>query len=155
MSRLLLLLLAVSCLAPQMVLAQAARVDDSASQVLGHTLKLRWDDPVPRNDSVRTMSGTITVHVRLDVRPWAGQQVRIYKKLGTSPGARVLVRWTSQGRLMPGQLRQGERSLVYAGPITSGELQDVLQLSVIADGSRLQEGREILDFDFELETLAP
>ncbi|HLS83628.1 MAG TPA: hypothetical protein VK016_03095 [Arenimonas sp.] len=130
--------------------AQAVRLDDSRTQVLGSALRLEWVDSVPRPGTAQLMSGSITVHVRLDVRAWKGRNVRIYKMLEPTAGARMLVRWTGQGRLADGQLQEGQRSLVYAGPITTDELQDVLQVTVLADGNRYN-GRESLRFHFELE----
>lgn len=137
-------------LAASPALAQVARLDDSRTQVLGSSLKLGWADPIPRPGTAQIMSGAITVHVRLDVRAWKGRNVRIYKVLEPTTGARVLVQWTGQGRLAPGQLREGQRALVYAGPIMTDELQDVLRVTVLADGSQLG-GREVLKFNFELE----
>lgn len=125
-------------------------VDDSASQVLASSVGLRWDSAMPANRGPQTMSGSVTVNVRLDVRRWKGQQVRIYQVLPPLPASPVLVSWTSQGRLMPGQMRDGERALVYAGRIDLDELQDVFHLNITADGRRI-EGRESLRFGFEIE----
>ncbi|WP_374601887.1 hypothetical protein [Arenimonas sp.] len=129
-------------------------MDDTGTRVLESSLRLRWVDPVPQPGSTQLMSGDVTVDVRLDVRRWKGQQVRIYKRLASRGNTRVAVRWQSQGRLMPGQLLQGERTLVFAGLVTSDEIRDVLRLAVVADGSQL-EGRQVLDFDFELEVGSP
>jgi hypothetical protein len=135
-------------------MAQAVRLDDSGTQVLGSSLKLEWADSIPRPGTAQIMTGGITVHVRLDVRAWKGRNVRIYKQLEPTAGARVLVQWRGQGTLADGQLREGQRTLVYAGPIMTDELQDVLQLTVLADGSRLSS-RETLRFRFELEEAMP
>ncbi|WP_188310275.1 hypothetical protein [Arenimonas fontis] len=155
MSRLVFLLLGLGLLlASPAALGQAMRVDDSASQVLGSTLKLAWDEPMPGRGGVQTLSGTITVQVRLNVRPWKGQRARIYQVLQTPASTRVHARWSSQGRLLPGQLRGGERALVYAGLIDADELQDVFQLTIVADGDGLED-RETLNFDFEIELENP
>lgn len=141
-------------LVPAMAWGQSARVDDTGTRVLENSLKLRWVDPVPQPGSAQLMTGNVTVDVRLDVRRWKGQQVRIYKRLASHGSTRVAAIWKSQGQLLPGQLRQGERALVFAGMVTSDEMRDVLRLSVVADGSQL-DGRQVLDFDFELETGSP
>ncbi|PRH83703.1 hypothetical protein C6N40_00735 [Arenimonas caeni] len=130
--------------------AQAIRVDDSQSQVLGSTLRLKWDQAAPRDGRAGTLSGSITVLVRLDVRAWRGRNARIYQTLPAQAGADVLAHWTSQGVLLPGQMRSGERALVYAGPITSDFLQDTFRLTIRANGDTLERA-ERLDFGFEIE----
>jgi len=151
MNRVLLPLLTVLMLAAAPAArAQSYAVDDSASQVLASSVGLRWDSSMPASRGPQTMSGSVTVNVRLDVRRWKGRQVRIYQVLQAPPGAGVLVSWTSQGRLMPGRMRDGERALVYVGRIDLDELQDIFHINITADGNRL-EGREALRFGFELE----
>jgi hypothetical protein len=66
----------------------------------------------------------------------------------------VVATWTTQGRLLPGTLRSGERTLVYAGPIDADTLEDTLGLSIQADGSDLSHGRQ-LAFSFEIDLDAP
>lgn len=145
------LLLALAMLAAAPVAsAQAQRVDDSQSQVLGSTLALRWDQAAPRDGRAGTLSGTITVLVRLDVRAWRGRNARIYQVIPATAGVDVQAQWTSQGVLLPGQMRSGERALVYAGPVNSDFLQDTFRLTIRADGDRL-ERTERLEFDFEIE----
>lgn len=145
------LLLALALLAAAPVAsAQAQRVDDSQSQVLGSTLALRWDQAAPRDGRAGTLSGTITVLVRLDVRAWRGRNARIYQVIPPSAGVDVQAQWTSQGVLLPGQMRSGERALVYAGPVNSDFLQDTFRLTIRANGDRL-ERTERLEFDFEIE----
>lgn len=48
----------------------------------------------------------------------------------------------------------GQRTLVYTGPITSNLLEDTLQLSVTADGSRLAR-METVEFRFEIDLDTP
>lgn len=146
---LLCLVLATLSFAP-LARAQAYPVDDSASVVLGSDVRMRWDEAAPRNGRAGWLTGYVTVLVRLDVRQWRGRQARIYQVLPPQPGAQVIAEWTSQGVLMPGRLRAGERALVYAGPITSDELSDTFRITLRADGDHL--GRtESLDFSFEIE----
>lgn len=147
-----LLLLCVALLAAGPLAAQTAhRVDDSASRVIGGTVRMRWDDTGPR---MRTVSGEVAVLVRLDVAAWQGRNARIYMVLAPEPAGRVDVRWTAQGPLLPGALRDGERRLVYAGPITAPRIEDTQRLIVTADGARLTRPEE-LEFAFEIELESP
>jgi len=141
-------------LLPAPAAAQAIPVDDSGSQVLDGTVRMRWDDPVPRPGAANTMSGRMTVIVRLDVTPWVGRSGRIYKKL--APQAQVPVRasWTTRGILLPGQLRDGERTLVYSGPIQTARLEDTLNVTLQADGDRMPDHSR-LEFTFEIELESP
>lgn len=130
--------------------AQTYPVDDSGSTVLGSDVRMRWDEAAPRNGRAGWLTGHVTVLVRLDVRAWRGRNARIYQVLPPQPGAQVIAEWTSNGVLMPGRLRPGERALVFAGPISSDELSDTLRITLRADGDYL--GRtESLDFSFEIE----
>lgn len=135
--------------------AQAAYpVDDSASVVMGSDVRMRWDEATPRNGRAGWLTGHVTVLVRLDVRPWRGRQARIYQVLAPQAGAPVVADWTSQGVLLPGRLRPGERALVYAGPIASDELSDTFRITLRADGDHLLR-TESLDFSFEIEPDLP
>lgn len=134
--------------------AQAERVDDSGSQVLGSTLKLRWDEVAPRPGASATLSGTITVYVRLDVSPWRGRKARIYHVLPSQAGTSIVATWTTRGVLLPGKMRDGERVLVFAGQIDTDRLEDTFRLDIQADGNRLSR-QEQLDFSFEIELDTP
>ena len=132
--------------------AQALPVDDSGSQVLGH-VRMKWDSAAPRRGQPDTASGSITVLVRLDVSPWEGRSGRIYMRLPSHSGGPVTARWTARGPLLPGVLRDGERTLVYAGPITSPLLEDTFRLSLHTDAQgELQAGQLAFSFEIELET---
>ncbi|GHA87721.1 hypothetical protein [Cognatilysobacter bugurensis] len=150
-ARLALLLLA----APLLAGAQTALpVDDHASEVLGGPLRMRWDTPAGRHDASPTVSGEVAVRVRLDVAPWQGRQARIFMTLPPQAGTRVDAHWTTRGVLLPGALRDGERALVYAGPLRGPQLEDVQQLTIRADGARLVRPEQ-LHFAFEIELESP
>lgn len=155
MTRFLIPLLALPMLAmATVVAAQPLPVDDSGSQVLGGMLMLDWDAPGRGNGPRQTLSGTITVQVHLDLSPWRGRRARIFHVLPVAQtGPHILARWTTQGRLLPGQLRDGERALVYAGPISADSLQDTLRLTITTD-DRLED-TESLRFGFEIEAEEP
>jgi hypothetical protein len=131
--------------------AQTYPVDDSASQVLeSGLLKMRWDSVLPKPGQASIITGQVVVLVRLDVSPWRGRQVRIYQKLPSVPAGPINVRWTSNGALLAGTLRDGERTLVYAGAINSDRLEDTFRLTIQADGERV-ERPQALAFSFEIE----
>jgi hypothetical protein len=131
--------------------SQTYAVDDSASQVLeSGLLKMRWNSLVPATGQAATITGYVTVLVRLNVSPWRNRQVRIYQKLPSQPTGPVNVRWTANGPLLAGAVRDGERALVYVGPINSDQIQDTFRLHIQADGDRVVRPLS-LTFSFEIE----
>lgn len=146
--RIVVLLLAASAATP----AQAATypVDDSASQVLSNTVQMKWDDPTPRRGKQATVSGAVTVRVRLNLSPWKGRHGKVYMTLPTQPSGPVTATWTTQGRLQAGTLRAGGRTQVLAGVMPGGMLEDTIRLTLEADGKRLVR-MEQLQFSFEID----
>lgn len=134
--------------------AETHRVDDSASQVLGNTLQMKWDSIAPQRGQRPTVSGTITVLTRLELAPWQGRMGRVYMTLPALPSGPVTATWTTQGRLLPGTLRAGERSLVYAGAMPAGLLEDTMRLVIQADGQKLTRVEQ-LNFSFEIDVESP
>jgi hypothetical protein len=145
-----LLVLALACCGSAAVAAETFRVDDSGSQVQGGSVRMKWDDPVPRAGLQSGLSGQTTVFVRLNVSPWQGRQGRIYMRLPVPASGPLTVTWTTRGILQAGAVRAGERALVYAGPIPSGLLEDTMRLQIQADGRRLTRAEQ-LDFSFEID----
>lgn len=148
----------VTLLAPALALllavaparAQSARVDDSASTVLGGAVPMRWDSGAPGPGRAQTMSGEVTVLARLDLSPWRGRSARLYLVLPAQPFGPVGASWSTRGRLQPGLVRAGERALVFAGPVVEDRLEDTLRLRLEIDGTRLQRA-ESLQFHFEID----
>jgi hypothetical protein len=135
--------------------AQTYPVDDSASQVMQAGLvRMRWDSLVPQRGQRPTIQGQVMVLVRLDVSPWQGRNGRIYQKLASVPAGPVTVRWSATGPLLPGTVRDGERTLVYSGPLTTPRLEDTFQMVIQADGERVQRPQD-LNFSFEIELETP
>jgi len=134
--------------------AQTYPVDDSASQVLGGTLRLKPDQMPARGAPMYMVTGEMAVLVRLDVSPWQGRQGRIYMRLPEQSGGAITATWTTRGRLLPGALRAGERALVYAGPIGSTRLEDTLRLRITADGRTLPPSEQLV-FSFEIDLDSP
>jgi hypothetical protein len=129
-------------------------VDDSMSEVLRNTLPMKWDSVVPRRGERATVSGAITVLVRLNLAPWRGRPGRVYMTLPALPSGPVSVTWTTHGALLPGHLQSGERVLVYAGLMPGGLLEDTVQLTIQADGQRLARPEQ-LHFGFEIDVETP
>lgn len=149
------LLLLIATLWASPIAAQTYPVDDSASQVLeAGPIKMRWDSLVPQSGQASTMSGQVVVLVRLDVSPWRGRRARIYQTLPSQPIGPVNVRWTANGPLLPGALRDGGRTLVYAGPIQSNRFEDTFRMTIQADGNRVLRPQD-LTFAFEIELESP
>lgn len=134
--------------------AQTFPIDDSRSQVLGGTVAMQWQDFFPKRHSSSLLIGQFTVAVHLDVSAWQGRHGRIYQRLPAQPNSPITARWQSQGRLLSGQIRSGERSLVYQGPIHSASLQDTFVVQIEADGDRLTR-EQALEFSFEIELESP
>lgn len=133
---------------------QTYRVDDSASQVLASNVRMKWDSIAPRSGENPTVSGDVGILVRLDTSPWVGRQGRIYMMLPAQASGEITATWSSQGRLMPGVLRSGERTLVYAGLLPAGLLEDTLRLTLQADGGKLVRAEQ-LNFSFEIDVESP
>lgn len=149
------LLLLVAVLFTSPVAAQTFPVDDSASHVLeAGPVNMRWNTLVPQPGQASTMTGQVVVLVRLDVSPWRGRRARIYQTLPSQPIGPVDVRWTANGPLLPGALRDGGRTLVYAGPIQTDRLEDTFRMTIQADGNRVLRPQDLI-FAFEIELESP
>lgn len=134
--------------------AETFRVDDSGSQVQDNSVRMKWDDPVPRAGIPSGLSGETIVLVRLNLGQWQGRQGRIYMSLRAPSSGPLGVTWTTRGVLLPGALRSGERTLVHAGPIQSERLEDTMRLQIHADGRRLTRAEQ-LNFFFEIDVESP
>jgi hypothetical protein len=130
--------------------AATFRVDDSGSVPLEPSTQLRWRQVAPSRRPDNTMEGAVNVQVRLNLAPWVGRQGRVFLVLPEQPIGPVRVTWTTQGRLLPGQLVAGQRALVLAGPMTTPRLEDVLLLRLEADGTQLGNTHR-LNFHFEID----
>ena len=126
-------------------------VDDSGTVVLTPTVKMGWPTPLPCGRASALMTGTTPVRVRLNVTPWLRHAGRIYLLLPAQPPGSIHASWTTQGRLLPGQLVSGTRALVYSGPITAPFIEDLLQLSIMVDGKQLTQAYDI-NFRFEMDS---
>jgi len=132
------------------MLAATYRVDDSATIPFESSVALRWRQVAPSRGGDNAVEGSTTVQVRLNLAPWLKRNGRIFLVLPEQPPGQVAVRWTTQGRLLPGQLASGQRALVYAGPITMPTVDETLVLRIETDGTRLSSTHR-LNFHFEID----
>lgn len=147
------ILLAALLVAAAPVWAETHPLDDSASQVFGRAVRMKHDILGTRGfDS--TATGRFTVLARIDVSPWKGRNGQVYLRMPSHPLGKLVASWTSRGRLLPGRVQNGGRALVYAGPIESDRLEDMLQFTLEADGQQLDRN-ETLEFVFEIDPLTP
>jgi hypothetical protein len=115
--------------------ARTAVIDDAGTQALEPSVSLRWKSAAPaRGARDNTMVGRTTLRVRLNVLPWLRRHGRIYLALPAQAPGPLTASWTTQGRLRAGQVRSGDRVLLYAGPITTPLLEDVVTLQFSVDG---------------------
>ena len=74
----------------------------------------------------------------------------LHDTAGAAAGA-LSASWTTGGRLLPGRVAAGSRTLVYSGPITSPFIEDTVQLTMNVDGRRLQQQLYHINFRFEMD----
>lgn len=126
-------------------------VDDSGTLPYDAMFHMTWRSTAPPRGRVdNTLVGTTQLRVHLNVAPWLRHSGRIYLVLPVQPPGDMLVSWTTQGHLMPGNLRPGSRTLVYAGRINTPYLEDQVLLSIAVDAARLQQLTRV-NFHFEID----
>ncbi|HQR69322.1 MAG TPA: hypothetical protein PLE54_01865 [Burkholderiaceae bacterium] len=142
----------LACAALTSFAAEAAtyRVEEAGTFPQESTAPMRWRQIAPSRGGDNTVEGTTTVNVRLNLAPWQNRVGRLFMVLPEQPLTPVRVSWSTQGRLLSGQLVSGHRALVYAGPITMPLLEETLVLKFEADGTRLNSAQR-LQFHFEID----
>ena len=125
-------------------------VDDSSTIPFETNVASRWRQAASGRQLGNEIEAGATITVRLNLKPWLNRNARIYLALPQQPIGVVNVEWATQGRLLPGALRSGERTLVYAGPIRAPILEDNFVVKVIADGRRVALTQR-LQFHFEID----
>jgi hypothetical protein len=131
--------------------SRTVTIDDSGTLPYDTPLSLNWQQRAPNGTNANQLTGTLTVRVKLNVAPWLKRTGRIYLVLPAQPPGAMAVTWSTQGRLLPGRLTAGTRALVYSGPITTPFIEDVLQLTLSVDASRLQPQPYHVNFNFEMD----
>lgn len=145
-------LIAIACaLASVSAGASISRIDDSGTVVSQPVAPMRWRKLVPGRGVDNTVEATLRVDVRLNLAPWLNRSCRIHLVLAPTLQAPVTVRWTTQGRLLAGQLTSGQRVVVFQGVAGPAVLAESMLLTIETDGTSLAR-TEQLQFHFEIET---
>ncbi len=131
-------------------LAATHAIDDTGSATLTPNVALHWRMLSPRTRASQLMDGISDVRVRLNLMPWIGHTGRIFLVLPAQPPASLTATWTTQGRLLPGMVVSGNRTLVYSGRISSALLEDVLHMVLTVSGGEMSRDYT-LNFRFELD----
>ena len=129
--------------------AATFQIDDSRSVVLNTNLPMQWRSLSPAGGD-HSVQGLTRVQTKLDTRPWGGQFGKIFMTLPAQPSGQVQVRWETQGIFLSGQLVSGQRGLVWAGTMPAGLLEDLMTVTIQADG-RLLSATQLLRFNFEVD----
>jgi hypothetical protein len=132
------------------VSAKTTVIDDSATLPNNAALNMRWQQPRPGGAASTQMVGTLLLQVKLNVAPWRHRTGRIYLVLPAQQPGGISASWTTQGRLLPGRVASGGRTLVYSGPISTPFIEDVVQLTVTVDGRRMLQTYPV-NFRFEMD----
>ncbi len=147
MSRLVLL---AALLAAASTHAATFRVDDSLTLPNESSTAMKWRSLAPNRAVGHAIEGQSVLTIRLDTAPWLNKVGKIYMALPEQPIGQVSAEWSTQGKLLPGQLVSGNRALVYAGPIRTRLIEDTIVLRLQADGRRLAAPQR-LQFYFEID----
>ena len=125
-------------------------IDDTGTVTMQPTMNVRWQELSPRLRNGSLMEGALQVRVRLNVKPWVGRTGKIYMVLPAQLPGDITAAWTTTGRLLPGRVQSGNRTLVYSGTINSAVMEDTLMLSLTVDGQRMLQTYNLL-FRFEID----
>jgi len=130
------LVCALSIIWASAALAKTVTIDDSGTQSLEPSVSLRWKSAAPPHSGTdNLMIGASTIRVRINVMPWLRHTGRIYLNLPVQQPGPITASWITQGRFLPGQVQSGNRVLVYAGPIATPFMEDVLTFRFSLDGT--------------------
>ena len=131
--------------------AKTVVLDDSGTQALDPAVALHWKSVAPsRTGNSNLMLGSATFRVRINVAPWLKRNARIYLVLPAQQPGPLSVSWTSQGKLLPGQLQSGTRALVYSGAISAPFLEDQLTFQFGVDGALVKRAFPV-NFQFVMD----
>ncbi len=130
--------------------ANPHRLDDSLSHTVPPNVQMQWRPVPPGQSDAGGMEAWLRVNVRINTRDWSGRNGRVYMVLPRDQASNIEAVWTTQGRLQPGRLVSGERTLVYAGQLPGAALEDQLQVR-LRSGPDWQSSSRRLNFHFELD----
>ena len=140
----------VCALASAAAWANPHRLDDSLSHTVPPNVQMQWLPLKADPSFAGGMEAWLRVNVRIDTREWVGRSGRIYMVLPRDQSSDIEAVWTTQGRLQPGRLMSGERTLVFAGTIPGLTLEDQMQVRLRSHPDWLSNSRR-LNFHFELD----
>lgn len=145
------LVLAFSIIWSAAARAKTTTIDDSGTTALEPFVSLRWKNVAPPRGGVdNSMIGTLTTQVRLNVMPWLKRSGRIYLSLPAQQPGPMTLSWVAQARFRSGQLRSGNRILLYSGPITSPFMEDIFKFQFTVDGTLVRRPFPVT-FHFEMD----
>lgn len=130
--------------------AATYRVDDTGSFVSQPVTPMRWRQLAPGRSGDHTMEGRMSVALRLNLSSWLNRPARIYLALAPTEGEQLMAAWRTQGRLLPGMVRGGGRTLVFEGVVRESFLQENIVIDLTVDGRKLERA-QTLQFFFEIE----
>lgn len=130
--------------------AATYRVDDTGTYLSQPSTQMRWRQLAPGRAGDHTVEGRVTVALRLNLSPWLNRPARLYMALAPTEGEQMVATWRTQGRLQPGTVRGGGRTLVFEGVVREPFLQENIVLDLMADG-RATDRAQSLQFFFEIE----
>ena len=130
--------------------AATFRVDDSLTLPNETSTPMKWRSLAPNRAVGHAVEGQSVITIRLNTAPWLNKVGKIYMGLPEQPIGQVSAEWSTQGKLLAGQLVSGNRTLVYAGPIRANLIEDTIVLRLQADGRRLSAPQR-LQFYFEID----
>ena len=131
--------------------ATSTRVDDSGTVVSESVIPMQWAQLVPGRGADHTVHANVRVALRLNLARWLNQSVKLYMALTPTTGSNVAATWRTQGRLLPGDLRAGARTLVFNGVVQAATLEETIDLTLKTDGRTLMSP-QTLQFYFEIDT---
>lgn len=152
-ARLLLCCLAAALLlaaVPHVRAASTVRVDDSGTVVSQPVVAMRWRKPAPSRAQDHHVDAEIRVALRLNMAPFQNQAVRLFMGLAPVNADPVTASWRTQGRLLPGTVSSGGRTLVFNGVVTSARFEETIDLLLTTDGRNLDR-TQALQFYFEVD----
>ena len=142
--------IAAACLAASVAHAATFRVDDTLTMPSESSTTMKWRSLAPSRSEGNAVESSLLLTIRLNLQPWLNRTGKVYMVLPAQPIGQVTADWTTQGKLLPGQLVSGNRALVFAGPIRAPALEDTIVLHLVADGRRLVATQR-LQFHFEID----
>lgn len=130
--------------------ATPIRLDDSLTHTVPPNVQMQWRSLAAPRDGAAEMEAWVRVNVRIDTRPILNQTGRIYLALARDQMSMLEAVWTSQGKLQPGRVTSGERTLVYAGTVTGATMEDQLLMRLRSRADWQADTRR-LQFHFEFD----